>query len=445
MARPQAAASAAVVTVQPRRHRVAAEVDDVAAPRVQRLHQRGEDEVERGAELLGATAFAELARQGLGERGEAGDVDEQRGAGGQRREVLPARERPTPVSRDVGLGIVPGQRLRQRIPSAAGVPSRHSLAPRYRPQPRSTCEHQAVSVHAGVLGNRSLLRSLLSFGFAFTAEWAFTVGHQPGRLRRTAAPWRSGWSGSSGWCRRRCWPRSSRRTPTGCRVSGCWSITSVVRGLATLAAAPVLLVDGPTVVVYALAVVSTVAFTPFRASHSALMPSLCRTPDELASVNVARGALDSVSVIVGPLVAALLVDGGRRRGGVRVRRGVQPRVGRPAGPSCLRADRPAVDATAQPPRRGPRWRRRGHLQRRGRRGGRPRRAAGRDPWRVHGLRPRRRPRPARPLRVERRGAPGRGRHRRPGRQPAVHPAGRQPRDDPVARRRGRPVGRTPGA
>jgi MFS family permease len=56
-----------------------------------------------------------------------------------------------------------------------------------------------------------------------------------------------------------------------------------------------------------LAVVSTVAFTPFRASHSALMPSLCRTPDELAAVNVARGALDSVSVIVGPLVAALLL------------------------------------------------------------------------------------------------------------------------------------------
>jgi MFS family permease len=37
------------------------------------------------------------------------------------------------------------------------------------------------------------------------------------------------------------------------------------------------------------------------------MPSLCRTPDELTSVNVVRGALDSLSVIVGPLVAALLV------------------------------------------------------------------------------------------------------------------------------------------
>ena len=60
-------------------------------------------------------------------------------------------------------------------------------------------------------------------------------------------------------------------------------------------------------VVYGLAIVSTVAFTPYRAGHSALMPLLCRTPDELTSVNVVRGGLDSLSVIIGPLVAALLV------------------------------------------------------------------------------------------------------------------------------------------
>jgi MFS family permease len=84
-------------------------------------------------------------------------------------------------------------------------------------------------------------------------------------------------------------------------------VSSLVRGVSTLAAAPVLASGGPTWVVYALAVVSTVAFTPFRASHSALMPSLCRTPEELTSVNVVRGALDSLSVIIGPLVAAVLV------------------------------------------------------------------------------------------------------------------------------------------
>ncbi len=163
-----------------------------------------------------------------------------------------------------------------------------------------------MNVRAGILGNRSLVRSLLSFGFAFTAEWAFTVAiglvayedggalavGLVGLLRLVPAALLSPVVTTY-----------ADRMPRE-RVL---VVTGVVRGLSTLAAAPVLLAGGPTVVVYALAVVSTVAFTPYRASHSALMPSLCRTPAELASVNVARGALDSVSVIVGPLVAALLV------------------------------------------------------------------------------------------------------------------------------------------
>jgi MFS family permease len=61
------------------------------------------------------------------------------------------------------------------------------------------------------------------------------------------------------------------------------------------------------VVVYALAVVSTVAATMFRPAHSALLPTLCRTGHELASANVVRGLLDSVATLVGPLVAALLL------------------------------------------------------------------------------------------------------------------------------------------
>lgn len=159
---------------------------------------------------------------------------------------------------------------------------------------------------AGVLRNSARLRSLLSFGFAFTAEWAFTVGiglvayaqggalavGLVGLLRLVPAALLAPLIATY-----------ADRMPRE-RVL---VVTSVVRGVATLATAPVLLADGPISVVYALAVVSTVAFTPFRASHSALMPSLCRTPDELAAVNVVRGGLDSVSVIVGPLVAALLV------------------------------------------------------------------------------------------------------------------------------------------
>ena len=37
------------------------------------------------------------------------------------------------------------------------------------------------------------------------------------------------------------------------------------------------------------------------------MPLLCRAPEELTSINVVRGLLDSLSVVIGPFVAALLV------------------------------------------------------------------------------------------------------------------------------------------
>lgn len=169
------------------------------------------------------------------------------------------------------------------------------------------CDHRAVQGRAGVFGNGALLRSLLSFGFAFTAEWAFTVAiglvafadggavavGLVGLLRLLPAALLA--PVIAAYADRR--PREHVLLAS-----------SAVRGVATLAAAPVLVAGGPAGVVYALAVVSTIAFTPFRASHSALMPSLCRTPDELTSVNVVRGGLDSVSVIVGPLVAALLVS-----------------------------------------------------------------------------------------------------------------------------------------
>ena len=159
---------------------------------------------------------------------------------------------------------------------------------------------------AAFLGNAALLRALLSFGAAATAEWAFTVviglvAYADGgavavgvvglvRLVPAAvlAPVIAAYAD---------------RMPRERVLIG----SSLVRGAATLAAAPVLIAGGEPVIVYALAVVSTVAFTPFRASHSALMPSLCRTPDELTSVNVVRGGLDSASVLIGGLVAALLV------------------------------------------------------------------------------------------------------------------------------------------
>ena len=163
-----------------------------------------------------------------------------------------------------------------------------------------------VKVGGVLVGNRALLRAQLSFGAAFTAEWSFSVAIGLVAFAHGGAT-AVGVVGLS-----RLVPAAllapvisvyADRLPRE-RVL---FASSAVRGVATLAAALVLAADGPVVVVYALAVTSTIAFTPYRASHSALVPSLCRSPDELTSVNVVRGALDSLSVILGPLVAALLL------------------------------------------------------------------------------------------------------------------------------------------
>jgi Na+/melibiose symporter-like transporter len=66
--------------------------------------------------------------------------------------------------------------------------------------------------------------------------------------------------------------------------------------------------DRPVLVVYVLAALATFAGTLYVPAHSALLPSLCRTGQELTSANVVRGMLDSVATLAGPLLAAVLVE-----------------------------------------------------------------------------------------------------------------------------------------
>lgn len=80
-----------------------------------------------------------------------------------------------------------------------------------------------------------------------------------------------------------------------------------IRSAATTGATVILMAGGPKAAVYALAALATAAFTVFRPLHSALLPGLCVTPLELTSANVVRGLLDSLSMLLGPLAAALFL------------------------------------------------------------------------------------------------------------------------------------------
>src|SRR5215207_3647282 len=155
--------------------------------------------------------------------------------------------------------------------------------------------------------NPDLRRAQLSFLGAWTAEWAFTVA-------LGIVAYRDGGAtalGLVGLLRMvpsaLVAPLLSPLADRGRRERVLIAV-STLRGIATAAAAVVAALAGPPAAIYALAVLSTIAATLYRPAHSALLPSLCHTGHELASANMVRGLLDSAATLVGPLVAAVLLQ-----------------------------------------------------------------------------------------------------------------------------------------
>lgn len=81
----------------------------------------------------------------------------------------------------------------------------------------------------------------------------------------------------------------------------------MVRAVMLGCAAATTATDGPAVATYGFAVVATIAMTMYRPAHSALLPALAKSPQQLAGANAARGMLDSLSTLGGPLAAAALL------------------------------------------------------------------------------------------------------------------------------------------
>jgi MFS family permease len=173
--------------------------------------------------------------------------------------------------------------------------------------PRRGRLRAAADAFASNALNGNLRRAQLSFLGAWTAEWAFTVA-------LGIVAYRAGGATAVGFVGLLRMVPSALVAPLAApladrgRRERVLILVSTVRGVATGAAALVVALSGPVLIVYVLAAFSTIAATLYRPAHSALLPSLCQTGHELASANVVRGFLDSVATLAGPLLAAVLLE-----------------------------------------------------------------------------------------------------------------------------------------
>jgi MFS family permease len=84
-------------------------------------------------------------------------------------------------------------------------------------------------------------------------------------------------------------------------------VSDLVRAVAVGGAAAVVLAGGAWQLVYVVAGFTGVVGTIFRPAEAALLPTLARSPEELAAGNVSSSAIESVGAFVGPAIGGLVV------------------------------------------------------------------------------------------------------------------------------------------
>jgi hypothetical protein len=171
------------------------------------------------------------------------------------------------------------------------------LSGRGRLETRSL-EHAAPS--------RAIRRAQLSFGAMWASESAFMVG-------LAVVAFRDGGVGAVGVVTGARMAAAALLTPLLATVADrvrrerILASVGLVRAATLGATAVITAAGGPTAAIYGLAVAATVAFALYRPAHSALLPALCSSPQQLTSANAVRGLLDSSATLGGPAAAAVLL------------------------------------------------------------------------------------------------------------------------------------------
>ncbi len=86
--------------------------------------------------------------------------------------------------------------------------------------------------------------------------------------------------------------------------------SDLLRCVTVSGAAAAVFAGAPSLVVYALATLTTVFGTVFRPAEAALVPTLARSPQELTAANLSSSTFDSFGLFAGPALGALLLVAG---------------------------------------------------------------------------------------------------------------------------------------
>lgn len=188
-------------------------------------------------------------------------------------------------------------------PSSADSGYADSSDPTWRWRRRLREAGRSFAVNAA---NPNLRRAQLSFAAAWTGEWMLTVA-------LSVVAFRDGGPTAVGVVAFLRMIPAAVLSPVGTALADRsrrdrvlrW--TCAARAGVLAACALTVGIDGPAPLAYAFAAVATIAFVVYRPAHSALLPSLCLTPLEFTSANVVRGLVDSLSLLIGPALAAALL------------------------------------------------------------------------------------------------------------------------------------------
>ena len=83
--------------------------------------------------------------------------------------------------------------------------------------------------------------------------------------------------------------------------------SDLLRGTLVFIGAALIASGSPSLLVYALAVVTALCGSPFRSAQASLLPELADDPADLAAANVASSTIESVGFFAGPAIAGLML------------------------------------------------------------------------------------------------------------------------------------------